>query len=110
MKDFLILFREADGRQQLHTPEDNNQHQLKWKSWMDPLIKKGNLVGGKPLSLIGKVIHPDGKIEEGISKTGTEFIGGFLLLKSNSVDQTVELMRDCPVFERGAIAEVREVM
>jgi hypothetical protein len=110
MKDFLILFREADNRQLIHTVEDNDQHQLKWKSWMDPLIKKGNLVGGKPLSLIGKLIHPDGRVEESISKTETEFIGGYLLLKSDSVDQTVELMRGCPVFERGATAEVREVM
>jgi hypothetical protein len=110
MKDFLILFREADGRQQLHTVADNNQHQLKWMSWMDPLVERGNLVGGKPLSLIGKVIHPDGKVEEGISKTGAEFIGGYLLLKSDNLDQAVEVMRGCPVFERGASAEVREVM
>jgi hypothetical protein len=110
MKDFLILFRETDGRQEVHTTEDNNQHQLKWKNWMDPLIQKGNLVGGKPLTLKGKIIYPDGRIEESISKTGAEFIGGYLLIKSDSVDQTVELMKGCPVFERSATAEVREVM
>jgi hypothetical protein len=110
MKDFLILFREADGRQQIHTTEDNNQHQLKWKSWMDPLIGTGNLVGGKPLTAKCKIIHPDGRVEESVFKTGAEFIGGYLLLRSGSVDETVELMKGCPVFERGASAEVREVM
>jgi len=110
MKDFLILFREPDGRQEVHTIENNNQHQLKWKNWMDPLIKKGTLVGGKPLTLKGQLIYPDGRIEKDISKTGTEFIGGYLLIKSESVDHTVELMKGCPVFERSATAEVREVM
>ncbi len=67
-------------------------------------------MGGKPLTLSGKVIYPNGDVEEGILKRGAEFIGGYLLFKSDSVDQTIELMRDCPVFERGATAEVREVM
>jgi len=110
MKDFLILFREPDGRQQIHTPEENQQHQLNWKNWMEQLIRDGSLAGGRPLTLSGKVIYPNGEVKEDIYKNGIEIVGGYLLIKSGNLEQAVTLMKSCPVFERGATAEVREIM
>ena len=62
MKQFLILFREPDGRLDPHPEEDIRQHRLEWQAWMDNLVAEKRLAGGKPLTLAGNVIkgprHP----------------------------------------------------
>ena len=110
MKDFMVIFREPDGRIDIHSKEDNVHHQSKVKSWMEQLVKNGNLSGGKALTLNGTVIETNGNVRNDIYKVGKEIVGGYLLLKSNDLVQATELIRTCPILERGGFAEVREVM
>ncbi|MBS1682994.1 MAG: hypothetical protein JST48_14885 [Bacteroidetes bacterium] len=110
MKDYLILFREPDGRMDAHSNTENQLHQQKVKSWMDALIKNGNLSGGRALSLNGKVIDTQRQIQNDIYKVGTEIVGGYLLIKSTDLNQATELIRSCPILERGGFAEIREVI
>ena len=110
MKDFLLLFREPDGRAQPHDETFAEQHQQHWQAWMGNLIAKGQLAGGKPLTLNGKVVAPTGEVTEGIHKNGTEIVGGFLLLKAESLEEATEIARTCPVLEADGYIEVREIM
>jgi len=110
MKDFLILFREPDGRMHTHSDEDNRDHQRKVKGWMESLITSGNLSGGRALTLNGRVISTNGEVTNDIYKVGREIVGGYMLLKSNDLDQATEIIKSCPVLERGGFAEIREVM
>lgn len=110
MKDFLILFREPDGRTDQHSDEDNFTHQSKVKGWMESLVKNGNLTGGRALSLNGKVIDTKGQTQNNIYKVGTEIVGGYILLKSNNLDQATEIIKTRPILERGGFAEIREVI
>jgi hypothetical protein len=110
MKDFIVLFREPDGRTDVHSEEDNVHHQSKVKSWMGELVKSGNLSGGRALTLKGTVVETNGIVRDDIYKVGKEIVGGYLLLKSNDLVQATELIRTCPILERGGFAEVREVM
>lgn len=110
MKDFLLLFREPDGRTTPHDPEFTARHQQHWKDWMAPLIANGQLAGGKPLTLNGKIVDTSGQVTEGIHKNGTEIVGGFLLIKAESLDAATELARTCPVLEADGYIEVREIL
>jgi hypothetical protein len=110
MKDFMVIFREPDGRTDVHSEEENREHQLKVRGWMDSLIKSGNLSGGRALSLNGKIIAPDGQVQNDIYKIGKEIVGGYILLKSDDLNQAAEFIKKCPILERGGFAEVREVM
>ncbi|HTH54751.1 MAG TPA: hypothetical protein VL728_01815 [Cyclobacteriaceae bacterium] len=110
MKDFMVIFREPDGRMDVHSAEDNVQHQSKVKSWMESIAKTGNLSGGRALTLKGNVIDTNGKVREDIYKVGKEIVGGYLLLKSNDLRQATEMIKTCPILERGGFAEVREVI
>ena len=110
MKDFLILFREPDGRMNIHSDEDNLDHQQKVRGWMEPLITNGNLSGGRALTLNGRVINTKGEVQNDIYKVGKEIVGGYMLLKSNDLNHATEIMKGCPVLERGGFAEIREVM
>jgi len=110
MKDFLILFREPDGRMDVHSDEDNREHQQKVKRWMEPLIASGNLSGGRALTLNGRVVDAKREVQKDIYEVGREIVGGYMLIKSNDLDQATEIIRSCPVLDRGGFAEVREVM
>ena len=110
MKDFMVIFREPDGRMDVHSTEDNVHHQAKVKSWMESIAKNGNLSGGRALTLNGTVIDTEGNVRDDIYKVGKEIVGGYLLLKSNDLSQATELIKTCPILERGGFAEVREVM
>ena len=110
MKDFLVLFREPNGRLDVHSDEDNRVHQQKVRGWMEPLIVNGNLSGGRALTLSGRVITTKGEVQNDIYKVGQEIVGGYMLLKSNDLNQATEIMKSCPVLERGGFAEIREVM
>jgi hypothetical protein len=110
MKDFLVIFREPDGRENVHSEEDNRQHQQKVRGWMDWLVKNGNLSGGRALTLNGNVVTTDRHVKNDIYKVGKEIVGGYILLKSDNLDQATEFIKQCPILERGGFAEVREVM
>ena len=110
MKDFLILFREPDGRMNKHSDDDNRDHQAKVKTWIEFISNNGNFSGGRALSLNGKVIDTKGQVQNDIYKVGTEIVGGYILLKSNDLDQATELIKSCPILERGGFAEIREVI
>ncbi len=45
MKKFLILFREPDGRKDVHTDEDIKQHREAVGHWMNTIIAQGSLLG-----------------------------------------------------------------
>lgn len=108
MKNYLVLFREPDGRTGQHSDEEISRHQLHWKSWMDTYGKAGNLAGGSSLSLNGRIIK-GGEVGNAIHKTGTEIVGGFLLLKATDLDEATAIAKSCPIYEFGGYAEVREM-
>lgn len=110
MKEFLILLREPDGRNQPHDPAFTETHQKHWNDWLSKLMAAGQLAGGQALTLNGRLLFPGGMITSSIHQAGKEIIGGYLLIKATSLDEATSLMKDCPVYEAGGYAEVREGM
>lgn len=110
MKDYLVLFREPDGRTEPHAEDAITQHRLNWKNWMDKWGKEGNLAGGNSLTLNGKIITGnDKKVTNDIHRVGTEIVGGFLLIKANNLDEAETIIKSCPIFEFDGYAEIREM-
>ena len=110
MKNFLVLFREPDGRSGEHTEEAIRQHQENWKEWWGRWAKEGKLAGGTGLTLNGiTVMGKEGPLVRDIHKAGTEIVGGFLLLKADDLEEAAKIVQSCPIFEFGGYAEVREM-
>lgn len=109
MKNFLAIFREPDGRTIAHSDEFMKSHQENWKNWLALWGQKGHLNGGSGLTLDGRIIQSDGSFTEGVHKTGTEIVGGYLLLKAEDFDEASEILKTCPIFEFGGYIELREL-
>jgi hypothetical protein len=109
MKNFIVLFREPDGRTAPHPKEDIARHRENWKQWLEEWGARGNLNGGSGLTLDGWMIREDGEMQKGIHRVGQEIVGGFLLLKAGSLEEAAGIAKSCPIYEFGGYAEVREL-
>lgn len=110
LRDYLVLFREPDGRMDKHADDEIKKHRENWNNWFSTWGKKGNLAGGSALTLNGCVIKGGGDhVINDIYKNGTEIVGGYVLLKARDLNEAVEIMRGCPVYEFGGYAEIREL-
>ena len=119
MSQFLVLFREPDGRTDTHSPEYLDQHRKNMKEWIEKAVAAKQLTGGLPLTLQGKVIkgpRPSAgqptqqKVSEGPYTVGTEIVGGYMFIEAPGLEEAAALIQTCPIFDSGGFAEVREVM
>jgi hypothetical protein len=103
--DFMFLFR--GGRQ---APEDEMEARMaKWGTWMDDL--GDHFVGGGPLDEDGRILDSKhGEPEKGILANGDAEVGGYIVIKADSIDDAVDLARGCPIYEVDGIVEVREIV
>ncbi|HEY4111153.1 YciI family protein [Puia sp.] len=109
MNNYIILFRERDGREGMHPEEEISRHRANWKSWFEEWSSKGRIAGGSGLTLTGRIIYENGEIVDGIYRIGREIVGGFLLLKAESLDEATAIASSCPIYEFDGYAEVREM-
>ena len=110
MKNFIVLFREPDGRTERHPEENIAKHQANWKAWFDKWSATGKLTGGSGLTMNGKLVKGrDKQILNCIHYNGTEIVGGFLLLKAENLEEAVSIAASCPIYEFDGYAEVREM-
>jgi hypothetical protein len=86
----------------------------KYKAWRARLTEAGHIAGGNKLENgTGKVMRADTaqskvRITDGPYAESKEVIGGYFMVNAESYEDAVELSRDCPHLEFGAI-EVRRV-
>jgi hypothetical protein len=109
MNNYIVLFREPDGREEPHSAEEISRHRASWKLWFEEWTEKGRIAGGAGLSLDGRILFGNEDVIDGIHRNGKEIVGGFLLLRAGSLDEASGIMRGCPIFEFDGYAEVREM-
>jgi hypothetical protein len=112
MAEYLLLFRGGDTARtrDQQSPEKWQAHMQKWMEWMSRLTDQGKFVGAQPLKVAGKTVTGQGKvITDGPFIEGKEIVGGYLICKADTLDEAVEIARDCPVLEHDGIVEVRQI-
>src|ERR1051326_1207048 len=107
MSNFMFLFR---GGETPTSPEGMQAQMQKWMNWIQRLRDNGKYIAGDPLEGRGKVISSARKIiTDGPFAEGKEVVGGYFLIRAESLDEALELSKDCPIFENGGSVEVRPV-
>lgn len=112
MSDYLLIFRGGDAArtEEQKSPEGWQAHMAKWMKWMKDLTDQGKFVGAQPLKVAGRVVSGTNKIvTDGPFVEGKEIVGGYLICKADSLEEAVEISKDCPVLEHNGIVEVREI-
>lgn len=106
----MLLFRGNEWHKGL-SPEEMQKISDQWMAWFERLKNTGKCVAGNPLEPEGKLVS--GKsgsvIADGPFAESKEAIGGYFLLRVNSLDEAVAIARECPGLPYGAKIEVRPV-
>lgn len=115
MKDFMLVFRNPVSNQETfanQSPEQMQAEMALWNNWMGKLAAQNKLIGGEPLHPEGKVLHgTKKKVTDGPFIEGKDIVGGYVLIKAESLEEAVALSKDCPQLNSDdGTVEVREIM
>src|SRR5438445_5457027 len=108
--DYMLLFRGTNWGDKL-SPEEIQKVATDWMAWFERLTREGKVSSGHPLMNEGKVVS--GKkgrtVADGPFAESKEAVGGYFYLHVNGMDEALEIARQCPGLDYGAIVEVRPV-
>jgi hypothetical protein len=113
MKDFMFIFRNGmeASSSSYASPEDMQNNMQFWFEWVEKLKSQGVYKAGEALMPGGKTIKGDDPvITDGPFAESKELVGGFFVVKAESLDAAIELTKDYPDFSIGGSVEVREVV
>ena len=109
MKEFMLIFRvPAENDFKNISPEQMQALVKKWKDWVDNIEAQGKLaVTPRRLSLEGKVLKAGGVITDGPFVEIRERLGGFIIVKADSLDEATTLAHGCPAIDNNGSVEIR---
>ena len=108
--EYILLFRGTNWHKGL-SPEEIQEVVKQMYAWLDRLTAEGKAKVGKPLFPEGKVVsQKKGRsVADGPFAESKETIGGYFLLKVNTLDEAVAIAQECPGLPYGIRVEVRPV-
>ncbi|HSZ72346.1 MAG TPA: YciI family protein [Cytophagaceae bacterium] len=110
MKDFLFVFRNDYNAMPPITPEETQAVTKQWMDWIGGIAAQNKLTDrGSSLTSKGKVVKVNNVITDGPYTEIKEFIGGFSIVKAETIEEAAELAKGCPIFAVGGNVEVREI-
>ncbi len=92
------------------SPEEMQAMTKRWMDWIGGIAAQNKLANrGNRLFPSGKVVKPGNIITDGPYSEIKESIGGYSIVKANSLEEAAELAKGCPGLSVGGTVEVREI-
>lgn len=108
MKEYLLLLR-GGKPMNAKTEAENKAEMQDWGAYMGSLAQSGNLVGGLPVVGGGKTVSAQGITSDAVTSAKEGIVGGYLILKADSLEKAAELAKGCPHVANEGNIEVREI-
>lgn len=110
MDEFILIFRHEDGNK-VASPEQLQVWMKQTMDWIGTIAAQNKFSGGNGLPFEGaKVVSHNNVVTNGPFGDIKETIGGYVIVKANSVDEAVEFAKGCPVLQgEGNSVEVRKI-
>jgi hypothetical protein len=112
MNDFLLIFRRDSKASEIQpSPEELQAIMKEWQNWMGSIAARNKLVdSGNRLASDGKVVKPGGVITNGPYVEIKEAIGGYIMIRAESLEEAAEISKSCPILQVGGNVEVRSIV
>lgn len=107
----MMIFRnEKNEGAEMPSSEQMQAAMKQWQKWIGGIAAQGKCSGTNRLLPEGKTIKPNKVITDGPYVELREMIGGYLIVKANTLDEAVEMAKSCPNLLYGGNVEIRSVM
>jgi hypothetical protein len=110
MDEFILIFRHEDGLKVAST-EQIEIWMKQTRDWMGGIASRNKLSGGNGLPFAdARVVWSDKAVTTGPFGKIRETIGGYIIVKADSIEEAVEFAKGCPVLQGdGNSVEVRKI-
>jgi hypothetical protein len=110
MDEFILIFRHQDG-QKLASPEQMQIWMKQTMDWIGGIAAQNKFSGGNGLPFDdARVVWPNNVVTNGPFGEIKETIGGYIIVRANSVEEAVEFAKGSPVLQGdGNSVEVRKI-
>lgn len=106
----MLIFKGGDTVWDSKSTEEQQTHMQGWQQWIGSMAEQGKFIGGERLYPHGSTIHPGGsKVTDRPLAEAKELVGGYLLVKANSLEEAIDMAKGCPGLQWESSVEVREV-
>ena len=110
MDEFILIFRHEDGSK-IASPEQMQVWMKQTMEWIAGISAKNKFVSGTGLPFdSARVVRHNNVVTNGPFGDIREKIGGYIVVRAESVDEAVEFAKGCPVLQgEGNSVEVRMI-
>ena len=110
MNEFMLIFRHEDGHK-VASPEQIQVWMQQTMDWIGTIAAQNKFVSGTGLPFDdSRVVWHKGVVTNGPFGDIKETIGGYIIVKADSVDEAVAFAKGCPVLQGdGNSVEVRKI-
>jgi hypothetical protein len=108
---YMLLFRNTKWEPDHFPPEELQKIMDSVMGWFEGLDRQGLVKGASPLlDQVATISGPGGRsVTDGPFPEAKEAIGGYVLLKVNSMEEAVAIARTNPMLNYGLTTEVRPI-
>ncbi len=110
MNEFMMIFRNDYNPDFNPSPEQMQESIRQWQDWIGGIAEQGKFVGTNRLGFQGKTLKANNVITDGPYAEVKEIIGGYVIVKANSLNEAFEMAKGCPILNIGGNVEVRDIM
>ena len=113
MEEFMLIFRHQDGKA-VASPEQIQVWMKQTMDWIDTIAAQGKYVEGNGLPFddarVLKATKEDVLVTNGPFGDIKETLGGYIIVKAESVEEAVDFAKSSPVLQgEGNSVEVRKI-
>ena len=106
----MMIFRHTPNPAMQLSPEQMQDNIKQWQDWIGGIAAQGKFVSTNRLGFEGKTLKPNNIITDGPYAEVKEILGGYVIVKANSLDEAILLAQGCPILFIGGHVEVRNIL
>lgn len=108
MKEFMLIFRNSDPAPDNPSPEQIQERM----NWLAGIAAQNKLADkGNRLSMVqAKTVQAGNIVTDGPFTEIKEFIRGYVVVKTATMDEAIELAKGNPILKMGGSVEVRAIL
>ena len=110
MDEYALIMRHEDGHK-VASPEQIEIWMKQTMDWIGGIAAQNKFSSGTGLTFVdARVVRPNNVVTHGPFGEIKQTIGGFIIVKANSVAEAVDFAKGCPVLQgEGNSVEVRKI-